>query len=139
MLYILGIAGAVGFILIAGLHLYWAFTPVDFSRLINLDKNGNRMNPGRAATIFAALVFLGAGLLPLVALGVIPLPIPQLAIDIMLILGIAVLLLRGIGGLIGSLIKKKPRDIFDTWNIRLYTWICLFLAAAYLACLVFNH
>ena len=140
MLGILGIAGAIAFFLIAGLHVYWMLAPsVDFSRLINLDKNGKRMNPGKAATLFVALVFLGAGLLPLVSLGIIPLPLPQLAIDIMLILGIAVLLLRGVGGLIGSLVKKQPRDIFDTWNIRLYTWICIFLAVAYLACLLFNH
>ena len=134
MLFICGIAGSVAFFLIAVLHLYWIITDADLSRYIGLDKKGNRMIPSKAATGFVVLIFLVAALLPLVSLKVINIPLSQLVIDIALIFGIVVLLLRGFAGLVVSLAKKKPRDIFDTWNIRLYTWICLFLALTYLAC-----
>ena len=134
MLFICGIAGSVAFFLIAGLHVYWIITSADLSRYISLDKNGNRMVPGKAATAVSVLIFLAAALLPLVSLKVINIPLPQLVIDIALVFGIVVLLLRGFAGLVVSLAKKKPRDIFDTWNIKLYTWICLFLALTYLAC-----
>jgi hypothetical protein len=139
MLFILGISGSIAFFLIAGLQLYWVFTGADLSRYISLDKNGNRMNPGKAATAITDLIFVGAALLPLVSLNIIVVPIPQSALDIMLILGIVVLLFRGIAGLIASLVKKKPRDIFDTWNIRLYTWICVFLALTYFACFFYSN
>ncbi|MDR2197124.1 MAG: DUF3995 domain-containing protein [Coriobacteriales bacterium] len=136
-MYAVGIFGSVLLFAIAGLHVYWLFGgTIGTDRYINLGRDGERIRIGKPLILVTSFVFLAAALLPLLALGVIKLPIAQQLVDAALILGICVFILRGVAGLIWSLVQPKPRDIFHTWNIGLYTWICLALALSYGACLL---
>ena len=134
---VFGIIGSVLLFAIAGIHIYWLFGgKAGFDRCTPLDRRGNRWNPGKLATVVSALVFLVAGLIPLISLHIIDTPIPAWIVDVVLIFGIVVLLARGLGLFVVSLHQPKPRDIFHRYNIALYTPLCLFLALCYLVCLL---
>ncbi|MDR2106030.1 MAG: DUF3995 domain-containing protein [Coriobacteriales bacterium] len=136
-MYVMGVLGSVMFFVIAGFHVYWFLGgTVGTDRYIGLGRDGERIRIPRPLILAAALVFFVAALLPLVALGILDIPIPKQLVDAALIAGIFILALRGAGGFAWSLVQPKPRDIFHTWNISLYTGICLILALSYGACLV---
>jgi uncharacterized membrane protein YqjE len=136
-MYVMGVFGSVVLFVIAGFHVYWFFGgKAGTDRYIGLGRDGERIRIARPLILAAALVFLAAGLIPLVSLGILGIPVPQRLVDAALIAGICVLVVRGAGGLIWSLMQPKPRDIFHTWNIGLYTGVCLVLALSYGACLL---
>ncbi|MDR2108600.1 MAG: DUF3995 domain-containing protein [Coriobacteriales bacterium] len=136
-MYLIGVFGSLLLLIIAGFHWYWLFGgKVGTDRYINLGKDGERIRIPKPLILVTSFVFLGAGLLPLVSLGIIPIPLPRQLIDAALIMGICVFILRGTAGLVWSLAQPEPRDIFHRWNIGLYTWVCLALALSYGACLL---
>jgi hypothetical protein len=138
-MYVVGVFGSIVLFIIAGLHVYWLFGgKVGTDRYINLGRDGERIRIGKPLILVTSFVFVAAALIPLVALGILNIPLKGQLIDVALIMGLCVFIIRGAGGLIWSLMQPKPRDIFHTWNIGLYTWICLVLALSYGACLLLH-
>jgi len=133
---ILGIAGSVVFFAILTLHIYWLLGGrAGLNLALPPDREGVVREPTTIEYIVVLLMFLIAALLPLVSLQVVETPIPGWLNKAMLAFGLTLLAVRGIGGLIWSLLKPTPRAIFHIWNIRLYSPICVFLMISYAASL----
>ena len=132
----LGISGSVVLFVIFAIHVYWMLGgKVGFDRAIPPDKQGEIRIPSPLEYAVTLLLFLIAALLPLIALQVISIPLPDWMMRAALIGGLGILVVRGVGGLVWSLLKPSPREPFHNWNIKLYTPICIFLALSYFACL----
>lgn len=128
--------GSVALVLIALLHFYWLFGGTwGEGKTTPRDKQGKTVVPTKLEILVSAFAFLVGGLLPLVALGVIPLSIPHAVVITLLVAGMLVFVGRGVVGLILSLNTPEPRTDFNRLNIVLYTPICAVLAVSYAACL----
>ncbi|WP_147272910.1 DUF3995 domain-containing protein [Gordonibacter sp. 28C] len=139
VMFALGVAGSVVLLAINGFHIYWLLGGAAGSdAYVPLGKNGKRPVMTKPQMLAGICMFFAAALLPLFALGLFGDVIPSWIVNVCLMLGIGVFLLRGIAGFIQSLMQPKPREKFHTWNIRLYTWVCLFLAISYSASLLYD-
>ena len=120
---------------ISAIHVYWAFggsfparSREDLGPMVVGTSQREGM-PSRAVTVAAAGIFLGAGLLPLVASGLLPSPAPlgfgRVAGAIM----VGVFLARGAYGYFDT--RFRPETIgtpFESLNRRFYSPLCFGLA-----------
>ena len=122
--------------LIAGIHLYWAAggrwpgrDERSLAETVVGTTPGGRM-PGPAACVAVAELFSAAGLLPLVASGLLPLPLPARLVHLGLGGAALVFGLRGVFGFFDHLLRPGIVGLpFHRLNRRLYSPLCLALAA----------
>jgi hypothetical protein len=124
--------------LIAAVHLYWGVGGVwpaldgqSLSRMVVGTRGINRM-PSPVACQTVALVLAAAGLLPLIAVGLLGAPWPQWLTTLGLAGGTTVFLGRGIASYTPAFRRLAPDEPFATYDKRLYAPLCLLLGAGFL-------
>ncbi|AUR05912.1 hypothetical protein PhaeoP72_03994 (plasmid) [Phaeobacter inhibens] len=131
---------------IAGLHMLWAFgNPWPFKSEDDLAKSvgGPSLdhNIGFAAkfiiTVIAAGAIWGAGLLPLMQIGVLPSPFGEVILFWLLVLQTAVFLIRGALGYV-DLVPASAYEPFRTNNRRYFSPLIISLGLACAAILIFS-
>lgn len=130
------VGAAAAFLAIAALHAYWALggcwpgrDPEGLARAVVGGPPGMRF-PGRAATWAVVAVLLVAAAVALAVAGVVALPVPATLVRAAALGGVAVLALRGLVGFADT--RLRPHTVgsrFATLNVRLYSPLCLLLAA----------
>ncbi len=130
-----GSLAAAAFLAIAALHAYWAlggFWPgrdaESLARLVVGGPPGMRF-PGRVATWAVVAVLAGGAAVVLAAAGVMAVPAPPALVRGAALLGAAVLLIRGLEGLVD--VRLRPDTVgspFARLNVILYSPLCLLLA-----------
>lgn len=130
------IVAALALLAVAGVHVYWGMGGAwpakrreDLAPMVVGSPPGVAM-PSTAMTLGVAAFLLCAALLPLIASGLLPSPLPMTASRAATIALASVLLARGLFGFIHH--KVRPASVqvlFDRLNRRLYSPLCLALAA----------
>ena len=132
---IAAIVAAVIFIVLAGVHAYWAVggvwpgTDADSLHRTVVGGAPGRYSPGPTATWMVAAMLLAAALTVLGGAGLLPLPVPRLWLRTLARVGAAVLLLRGIQGFVD--VRMRPETAggpFARLNVWFYSPLCLVLA-----------
>ncbi len=123
------------FIVLAGVHAYWAlggmWPGTDANSLHRTVVGGapGRHSPGSTATWMVAAILLAAALTVLGGAGLLPLPVPRRWLRPAALLGAAVLLLRGLQGFVD--VRMRPETAggpFARLNVWFYSPLCLALA-----------
>lgn len=127
---------------ISALHVHWAFggafparTRAELGPLVVGTASSAGM-PARTLTLAAAGVFLGAALLPLVAIGALPSPVPESWLGTFGAAMVGVFFLRGAYGYVDR--RFRPETVgtpFESLNRRVYSPLCFGLGS--LTALVF--
>lgn len=131
---VIPVINATIFFLLAALHLYWA---IGGNRGINVtiptDRNGHKLfHPSRGITLVVVLGLFLFGLCNLAFAGWLHINLDPLYILYGLLFIAIIFLLRAIGDFryIG-LTKRHRQSSFAQWDTRLYTPLCLILAATH--------
>ncbi len=124
---------------IAALHAIWAAgSPwpagdrLALSRVAVGARNMSGM-PGRGPTLAVALAVAIAAAWPLLGVGLIRLPVPQIFVSLGMWTLAAVFLARGIGGYSKAFASVFGEEPFASYNRRYYSPLCLLIGAAFLA------
>ncbi len=133
-----GLLPAIILLPIAVLHVYWGFGGVwpgsdtqSLARMV-VGRRGIRQMPGLLPCLLAALGIGAFAILPLAMIGVVPLPLPDWIIMILLVGGTVVFLCRGLITYTGLLDGRFPEQPFFRLNRLFYSPLCLFLGVNYL-------
>lgn len=132
-------ANTIIFFLLAALHLYWVVggsSGMDVT--IPTDGNGRKLfRPGRGITFVVAFGLFVFGLCNMAFAGWWSIGISQVYIRYGILLIAIIFLLRAIGDFryIG-LSKRHRQSRFARWDTRLYTPLCLILAASHFLCYI---
>lgn len=129
------ILAATTYLVLAGLHAYWACGGLwpgtdrdSLNRLVVGGPQGMR-GPGPIATWVVVAVLVGAASTVLGGAGVVESPIPRAWLRSAALAGAVVLLLRGLGGFFDTALRPATRGSpFARLNVRLYSPLCLILA-----------
>ncbi len=127
---------------ISGLHVYWCLGGVfpakkreDLGPTVVGGPRGMKM-PSAPITVLVAGLFLGAGIVPLVASGVVPFAAPAALVKVATLGMAGVFLARGLYGYVDR--KLRPETVgtpFEMLNRRVYSPLCLALAVLTVASL----
>jgi hypothetical protein len=126
---------AAAFAALAALHGYWAlggFWPGRDSESLARTVVGSPPGsaaPGPGPCWLVAVLLLGAAATVLGAAGLLPLPVPAVAVRWAALLGAAVLLVRGLEGFADR--RIRPASVgspFARLNVLLYSPLCLLLS-----------
>ena len=129
------IVAAAAFIVIAGVHAYWASgglwpgTDADSLHRTVVGGAPGRYAPGPMTTWMVAAMLLAAALTVLGGAGLLPLPVPRPWLRTLALVGAAVLLLRGLLGFVDT--RMRPETAggpFARLNVWFYSPLCLVLA-----------
>lgn len=121
--------------LVAALHVAWALgmtwpghDEASLNAYVVGGKPGSAMPP-RMLTVAVALAVSGIALGALAARGLVTLPLPAV-VRALTWVAAGVLALRGLGGFFDAQLRPHVRALpYATWNRRLYSPLCLGLAA----------
>lgn len=129
------IVAAVIFVVLAGVHAYWAVgglwpgTDTDSLHRTVVGGAPGRYAPGPTATWMVAAILLTAALTVLGGAGLLPVPVPRPWLRTSALVGAALLLLRGLQGFVDT--RMRPGTAggpFARLNVWLYSPLCLLLA-----------
>ena len=129
------IVAAVMFIVLAGVHAYWAvggvWPGIDADSLHRTVVGGapGRHSPGPTATWMVAAIMLAAALTVLGGAGLLSLPVPRRWLRTSALVGATVLLLRGLQGFVDT--RMRPETAggpFARLNVWFYSPLCFVLA-----------
>lgn len=118
---------------LAGLHIYWALGGRWGWGVATPQVDGRpAFTPSRAATVFVALGLAAAAAVPLVRAGWFPLPVAPWLPQFLAALLSLVFFLRAVGDfrLVGFF-KRVRGTAFAAWDTRLFSPLCLLLAAGF--------
>ncbi len=132
---IAAIVAASLFVVIAGVHAYWALgglwpgTDPDSLHRTVVGGAPGRHSPGPTATWMVAAILLAAALTVLGAADLLRLPVPRPWLRTSALVGAALLLLRGLQGFVDT--RMRPETAggpFARLNVWFYSPLCLVLA-----------
>jgi hypothetical protein len=118
---------------LSGLHIYWALGGRwGWATAIPLIDGRPAFTPSRFATVVVAIGLAVAGLVPLVRIGAVPVPAPEWLSQWSAGVLSLVFFVRAVGDfrLIGFF-KRVRGTRFAVWDTRLYSPLCLLLAAGF--------
>ena len=128
-------AFALAFVLafLSGLHIYWAFGGRwGWGAAIPQVDGRPAFTPSRLATLVVALGLAAAAVLPLVRAGALPFPVPPPLSQWSAVLLALIFFVRAVGDfqLVGFF-KRVRGTPFAIWDTRLFSPLCLLLAAGF--------
>ena len=118
---------------LSGLHIYWAFGGRwGWGAAIPQIDGRPAFSPSRLATLVVALGLAAAAVLPLVRTGVFPFPVPPWLSQWSAVFLAALFFIRAVGDfrLVGFF-KRVRGTSFAIWDTRLFSPLCLLLAAGF--------
>ncbi|NQD69647.1 DUF3995 domain-containing protein [Sphingobacterium shayense] len=130
----ISVINTVIFFLLAALHLYWAVGGNSgINATIPTDVNGRKLfRPSRGITLVMAMGLSLFGLCNIAFAGIMHTNLDPLYFRYSILLIAVIFFLRAIGDFryIG-LTKRHKQSLFALWDTRLYTPLCLILAASH--------
>ena len=129
------IVAAVIYLVLAGMHAYWALggvwpgTDADSLHRTVVGGAPGRHSPGPKATWMVAAILLAAALTVLGGAGLLPVSVPRRWLRTSALIGATLLLLRGLQGFVDT--RMRPETAggpFARLNVWFYSPLCLVLA-----------
>ncbi len=127
----LALASVLAFL--SALHLYWALGGRwGWGAAIPQVDGRPAFTPSRLATLLVALGLAAAAVLPLARTGALPFPVPQWLSQWSAVLLALIFFIRAVGDfrLVGFF-KRVRGTPFAIWDTRLFSPLCLLLAAGF--------
>ena len=126
---------ALAFVLtfLSALHIYWAFGGRwGWGVAIPQVDGRPAFTPSRFATLLVALGLAAAAVLPLARTGALPIAVPQWLSQWLAVFLALIFFIRAVGDfrLVG-LFKRVRGTSFSIWDTRLFSPLCLLLAAGF--------